>query len=97
MAENDENSQLAEHLMHLKTSCSGVRLEIKHKQLEQFKYKDETHFMADKVKAIQDERFQLQAEIQKLKAVVEEVKDKKINASLSTKSYEHILDRMKKD
>lgn len=53
--------------------------------------------MADKVKAIQEERFQLEAEIQKLKVVVEEVKDKKINASLSTKSYEHILDRMKKD
>lgn len=28
---------------------------------------------------------------------MEEVKDKKINASLSTKSYEHILDRMKND
>lgn len=43
--------------------------------------------MADKVKAIQEERLQLETEIQKLKAVVEEVKDKKINASLSTKSY----------
>jgi septal ring factor EnvC (AmiA/AmiB activator) len=53
--------------------------------------------MADKVRAIQDERYQLETEIQKLKTVVEEVKDKKTNAALSTKNYEHILDRMKKD
>ena len=32
-----------------------------------------------------------------MKAIVQQVKDKKINATLSTKSYEHILDRMKKD
>jgi hypothetical protein len=39
----------------------------------------------------------MQQEITKLKAIVEEVRDKKINAGLSTKSYEHILERMKKD
>jgi len=29
--------------------------------------------------------------------VVEDVKNKKLNAMLGCKSYEHILDRMKKD
>jgi hypothetical protein len=56
LALNDENSQLAEHLMHLKTSCSGVRLDIRHKELEQYKYKDEAHFIADRVRTIHDER-----------------------------------------
>jgi hypothetical protein len=53
--------------------------------------------MATKARFIQDERHQIEAEIRKIKVLVEEVKDKKINASLSTKSYEHILDRMKTD
>jgi hypothetical protein len=83
--------------MHLKTSCSGVRMDIKHKEMEQFKYKDETHFISTRVRTIQDERHHLEKEIEKVKAIVEEVKDKKVNAGLSTKSYEHILDRMKKD
>lgn len=39
--------------MHLKTSCSGVKVEIKHRELEQSKYKDETSFIHEKVKAIQ--------------------------------------------
>lgn len=73
--------------MHLKTSCSGVRLDIKHKELEQYKYKDETSFTSEKAKAIQEERNCLEKEIEKMKMIVEEVKDKKINATLSTKSY----------
>ena len=83
--------------MQIKTSCSGVRLDIKHRELEQLKYKDEAQFIAERVKTIQDSRSSLQQEIVKLKAIVEEVKDKKVNAGLSTKSYEHILERMKKD
>jgi hypothetical protein len=71
ITENDENSQLSEHLLHLKTSCSGVKVDIKNKELEQLKYKDETNFMAEKVKVIQAERYQLETEIQKLKTVVE--------------------------
>ena len=32
-----------------------------------------------------------------MKQVIEEARDRKLNATLSNKSYEHILDRMKKD
>ena len=96
-SENDENSQLSSHLLHLKTSCSGVKNEIKHREFQQFRYKDETSFLSSKVKSIQAEKMKLEAEIAKLKAVVEEAKSKEINAVLCQKSYEHILDRMKKD
>jgi hypothetical protein len=47
--------------------------------------------MTEKIKVIQAERYQLETEIQKLKGVVEEVKNKRMNATLGTKSYEHIL------
>lgn len=65
--------------------------------MEQFKYKDETVFASEKVKAIQDEKFKLEQEIEKLKQTVDQVKLKKFNALHSFKSYEHVLDRMRKD
>ena len=58
--ENDENSQLAEHLMQLKTSCSGVKHDIKNRELEQYKTKDETAFIGEKVKVITSERYKLE-------------------------------------
>ncbi len=54
-------------------------------------------FISEKVRIIQNERAQLEKEINRLNTVTEEVKCKKMNAMLSYKSYEHILDRMKKD
>ena len=57
--DNDENSQLAAHLLHLKTSCSGMKTDIKHRELEQFRYKDETNFISSKLKSIQVERNKL--------------------------------------
>lgn len=53
LVENDENSQLAEHLLQLKSSCSGVKVDIRQREHEQFRLKDETQFAAEKVKAIQ--------------------------------------------
>jgi len=32
-----------------------------------------------------------------MKVVIEEARNRKMNASLSSKSYEHMLDRMRKD
>ena len=53
--------------------------------------------MAEKVKTIQAEKNKLETEITKLEGLVEETKSKEVNAVLCYKSYEHILDRMKKD
>ena len=74
-----------------------MKSEIKHRELEQFRYKDETSFISSKVKSIQNEKNKLETEITKLQNVVEEVKSKEVNAVVCFKSYEHILDRMKKD
>ena len=49
------------------------------------------------MKMINTERSKLETEIAKLQSIVDEVKLKEMNASLSFKSYEHVLDRMKKD
>ena len=95
--QNDENAQLAEHLLHLKTSCSGVKAEIKNREHEQEKFRDSTMFISEKVKIIQTERSQLEKEIERLNTVTEEVKCKKMNAMLGYKSYEHILKKKKKD
>ena len=53
--------------------------------------------MAEKVKVIQNEKSKLEAEVTKLEGLVEDTKSKEVNAVLCYKSYEHILDRMKKD
>jgi chromosome segregation ATPase len=83
--------------MQLKTSCSGVRLDIRHRQLEQFKYKDEAQLIAERTRTIHQNRAAVEAEIGKLRGVVGEVREKRTTARLTTKSYEHMLDRMKKD
>ena len=49
------------------------------------------------MQSIQTERNKLETEINKLKTIVEDVKSKEVNAVVCNKSYEHILDRMKKD
>ena len=74
-----------------------MKSEIKHRELQQTRYKDETAFLTSKVKSIQTERNKLENEINKLQSVVEDVKSKQVNAVVCFKSYEHILDRMKKD
>ncbi len=83
--------------MQLKTSCSGVRLDIRHRQLEQFKYKDEVQLMVERARTIHQDRASVEAEIGKVRGVVGEVKEKRTAARLTSKSYEHMLDRMKKD
>ena len=53
LMDNDENSTLNDHLLQLKTSCSDVKMEIKNKEIEQSRYKDETIHTSEKVKVIQ--------------------------------------------
>lgn len=57
---NDKNTQLAGHLLQLKNSCSGVKIDIRSKEFEQYKYRDEINFTAEKVRALQKEREQIE-------------------------------------
>ena len=84
-------------MLHLKSSCSGVKLQIREKESEQTRLKEESGLMGERARGIEQEREQLYSEIEKLKGVIEEARNRKLTASLSSKSYEHILDRMRRD
>ena len=53
--------------------------------------------MGERARGIEEEREKLEGQIDKLRGVIEEARNRKLTASLSSKSYEHILDRMRRD
>ena len=95
--EKSEVDSLSGHLMNLKASCSQVKKDIALKELSAYKYKNESGFKSDKVKSIQCSREDLEKKIEKLNENLEQINGKKEVVVLGVKSYEHILERMKKD
>ena len=83
--------------MNLKASCSQVKKDIALKERSAYKYKNESGFKLDKAKSIQTSREELEKKIQKLNDNLEQINGKKEVVILGVKSYEHILERMKKD
>lgn len=95
--EKNELDSLSSHLMNLKTSCSQVKKDIALKELSAYKYKNESSFKSDKARSIQSTREELEKKIEKLSESLNQINGKKEVVTLGVKSYEHILERMKKD
>lgn len=85
------------HLLQLKNSCCELNKEIKSKESETFKFRDETLFTLEKGKKLKEERQRLEDKISSLQKSLDQVSSKRDSAFHCSKTYEHILERMKKD
>ena len=95
--EKNELEALSAHLMNLKTSCSQVKKDIALKEISAYRYKNESCFKSDNARCIQSSREELEKKIEKLNESLGQINGKKEVVTLGVKSYEHILERMKKD
>lgn len=66
MVEDGPDQGLEGHLLQLKKSCSDLSREVKNKEEETNKYKDEATFTCGKAKKIKEERQKLEEKIAEL-------------------------------